>query len=141
MAWASGQRVKNGQYTIQKEIGQGGFGITYRATDSKGQRFVIKTLNDTVQRRSDFDKFQQDFLNEALRLAKCTHPHVVKIYEVFQEGGLWCMVMEYIDGEDLANRVVNWGTLPETEALGYIQQIGEALAVVHKTVKIWRVSP
>ncbi|WP_017715532.1 serine/threonine-protein kinase [Kamptonema formosum] len=132
MAWASGQPVKNGHYTIQKEIDQGGFGITYGATDSKGQRFVIKTLNDTVQRRPDFDKFQQDFLNEALRLAKCTHPHVVKIYEVFQEGGLWCMVMEHIDGEDLANRAVNWGTLPETEALGYIQQIGEALAVVHR---------
>jgi len=132
MAWASGQPVKNGQYTIQKEIGQGGFGITYRATDSKGQRFVIKTLNDTVQRRYDFDKFQQDFLNEALRLARCTHRHIVKIYEVFQEGWLWCMVMEYIDGEDLANRVVNRGTLPEPEALGYIQQIGEALAVVHR---------
>jgi serine/threonine protein kinase len=132
MAWASGQRVKNGDYTIQKEIGQGGFGITYLATDSNGKPVVIKTLNDTVQRRPDFDKFQQDFLNEALRLAKCTHPHIVKIYELFQEGGLWCMVMEYIDGEDLANRVVNRGTLPEPEALGYIQQIGEALAVVHR---------
>lgn len=98
--------------------------------DNNGRYVVIKTLNDTVQKRSNFTKFQQDFLNEALRLAKCSHPHTVQIYEV-KEGALWCMVMEYIDGEDLFSRVENQGTLPEAEALRYIQQIGEALTVVH----------
>jgi serine/threonine protein kinase len=41
-------------------------------------------------------------MNEALCLAKCHHPHVVEVYEVFQEGDLWCMVMELLDGTNLA---------------------------------------
>jgi len=131
MAWASGQKLQGGKYTIEQELGEGGFGITYRARDNNGQKVVIKTLNETVQRRADFAKFQQDFLNEALRLARCSHPHIVRVDEVIQEGQLWCIVMEYIDGEDLASRVENKGALPEVEALRYIQQIGEALTVVH----------
>lgn len=55
----------------------------------------------------------------------------MRIDQVIQEGALWCMVMEYIDGEDLANLVENQGALSEAQALRYIQQIGEALTVVH----------
>lgn len=131
MVWESGNQLQSGKYTIDKELGEGGFGITYRARDNNGRDFVIKTLNKTLQRRPDFAKFQQDFLNEAIKLAKCTHPHIVRIDEVIQEGALWCMVMEYIDGEDLANLVENQGALSEVNALRYIQQIGAALTVVH----------
>jgi len=131
MAWAVGQRLQGSKYTIEQELGEGGFGITYRARDNQGRIVVIKTLNDTVQRRPDFAKFQQDFLNEALRLAKCSHPHIVQVDEVIQEGQLWCIVMEYIDGENLGTRIENQGALSEAEALRYIHQIGEALTVVH----------
>ncbi len=131
MDWALGQKLQNGKYTIDKQLGEGGFGITYRAVDQDERYVVIKTLNDTVQRRLDFAKFQQDFLNEAIKLAKCTHPHIVQIHEVIQEGELWCIVMEYIHGKDLASLVEQEGALPEAEALRYIQQIGEALTVVH----------
>src|SRR4028119_568233 len=131
MAWAGGQRLQGSKYTIEQELGEGGFGITYRARDHQGRIVVIKTLNDTVQRRPDFAKFQQDFLNEALRLAKCSHPHIVQVDEVIQEGQLWCIVMEYIDGENLGTRIENQGALSEAEALRYIHQIGEALTVVH----------
>ncbi|WP_086689307.1 serine/threonine-protein kinase [Nostoc sp. T09] len=131
MVWASGQQLQGGKYTIEKELGEGGFGITYRARGNNGRFVVIKTLNDKVQRRPDFDKFQQDFLNEAIKLAKCNHPHIVQIDEVIHENTIWCIVMEYIDGENLAHRVEHQGILPEAEALRYIQQIGEALTVVH----------
>jgi serine/threonine protein kinase len=131
MGWLSGQQLQNGKYTIEKELGEGGFGITYRARDNHGNFVVIKTLNDAIQKRADFAKFQQDFLNEAIKLAKCSHPHIVQIYEVIHENDLWCMVMEYIDGEDLGSFVENQGILSETEALRYIQQIGSALTVVH----------
>ncbi|PHJ64639.1 hypothetical protein VF14_35810 [Nostoc linckia z18] len=130
--WKSGYRLQNGKYTIENDIAQGGFGITYLAIDENNQRVVIKTLNETVQRRPDFAKLQQDFLNEAVKLAKCNHSHVVKVREVFPEGQLWCMAMEYIEGEHLADRVQRLGVLSEAEALGYIQQIGEALTVVHQ---------
>ncbi|MFM5889576.1 MAG: serine/threonine-protein kinase [Dolichospermum sp.] len=131
MAWVSGQQLQDSKYTIEKELGEGGFGITYRARDNQGNYVVIKTLNDAIQKRADFAKFQQDFLNEAIKLAKCSHPHIVQIYEVIHENDLWCMVMEYIDGEDLGSFVENQGVLSETEALRYIQQIGSALTVVH----------
>jgi eukaryotic-like serine/threonine-protein kinase len=131
MVWKSGQQLQDGKYTIEQELGEGGFGITYRAKDHNGRYVVIKTLNDKVQRRPDFTRFQQDFLNEAIKLAKCNHPHIVQIDEVIHEDTLWCIVMEYIDGENLAHQVENKGLLPEAEALRYIQQIGEALTVVH----------
>ncbi|MDB9316466.1 serine/threonine protein kinase [Nodularia spumigena] len=131
MAWLSGQQLQGGKYLIEQELGEGGFGITYRAKDNNGRLVVIKTLNEQVQRRPDFANFQQDFLNEAIKLARCSHPHIVQIHEVIHEDVLWCMVMEYIDGEDLASLVENQGVLSEAEALSYIQQIGEALIVVH----------
>ncbi|MFN6541064.1 MAG: SUMF1/EgtB/PvdO family nonheme iron enzyme [Nostoc sp. EkiNYC01] len=130
--WKSGYQLQNGKYTIENDIAQGGFGITYLARDENNQPVVIKTLNESVQRRPDFAKLQQDFLNEAVKLAKCNHSHVVKVREVFPEGQLWCMAMEYIEGEHLADRVQRLGVLSEAEALGYIQQIGEALTVVHQ---------
>ncbi|MDF5718740.1 MAG: serine/threonine-protein kinase [Rhizonema sp. NSF051] len=129
--WSSTDRLQGGKYTIIRIIAQGGFGITYLARDDKGDLVVIKTLNERLQRQSDFSKFQEDFVREALRLAKCRHPYIVQVEDVFQEGQLWCMVMEYIQGEHLADRVMNRGVLPEAEALLYIHQIGEALTVVH----------
>ncbi|MBV9387622.1 MAG: protein kinase [Chroococcidiopsidaceae cyanobacterium CP_BM_ER_R8_30] len=126
MAWSTGQRLQKGKYTIEQELGLGGFGITYQVRDEHGNSMVVKSLNDPIQKHPDFIKFQQDFLNEALKLARCSHPHIVRIEEVIQEGELWCLVMEYIAGTDLASRVEKTGTLPEAEALLYIRQIGAA---------------
>ncbi|MGB5959157.1 MAG: serine/threonine-protein kinase [Coleofasciculaceae cyanobacterium] len=131
MAWKPGQKLQRGKYTIEKELGQGGFGITYLVKDKQGNQLVVKTLNEWLQRQYDFESFQQDFLNEALRIAKFRHPHIVRVDEVIQEGELWGMIMEYIDGEDLAHRVWKQGALSESEALKYIQQIGEALTLIH----------
>ncbi|MBE9039231.1 serine/threonine protein kinase [Oscillatoriales cyanobacterium LEGE 11467] len=127
-----GQTLLGGKYTINKQLGAGGFGITYLATDENKQQIVIKTLNDTVRQSPDFTKFRQDFQREALRLAKCAHPHIVEIYDFFLEGELPCLVLEYINGEDLASRVHRQGVFSEAEALSYIQQIGSALAVIHE---------
>ena len=71
------------------------------------------------------------YREKAIKLAKCNHPHIVKIYEVINEDDLWCMVMEYIDRENLGTLVENHGVLSEDISLKYIQQIGEALTVVH----------
>ncbi|KAM3115525.1 protein kinase domain-containing protein [Phormidesmis sp. 146-33] len=131
MAWSAGKKLQSGRYTIERKLGEGGFGVTYLAKSQSGKRVVVKTVNEQVQNQPDFAKFQQDFLNEALRLAGCSHQHIVRVDEIIQEERLWCMVMEYIEGEDLATRLKKRGALSEPEALNYIQQIGEALTVVH----------
>lgn len=131
MAWLTGQQLQNGKYTIESLLAIGGFAITYLAKDLDNNCVVIKTLNDKLQKSPEFNRFQQDFVNEALRVKGCQHPHIVKVYELFQEGALWCMVMEYIQGKDLYNLVLEQGPLSEEQALVYIQQIAGALIVVH----------
>ncbi len=132
MAWLAQTQLQNGRYEIETTLGTGGFGITYLAREQMGDRVVIKTLNDKIQKRRDFDQCQQDFLNEALRLAQCRHPHIIRVHQVIQHDSLWCIVMDYIDGTNLGAWVDKDGPLPEAEALRYIHQIGDALHLIHQ---------
>ena len=130
MVWVAGKQLQGGKYTIERVLGHGRFGITYLARDKNDELVVIKTPNDQSLNRPDFERLQRAFVREAFKLASCRHPHIVKAEEPFQEDGLWCIPMEYIAGTTLAER--DRLILPEEEALGYIQQIGEALIEVHK---------
>lgn len=98
MFFGKGETLNNGRYEIEVPLGRGGFGITYRARQTKTQQPVaIKTLNLNQARvRSNFQTLQERFINEAVALAQCQHPNVVKVYpQGFFEGELWCIVMEY----------------------------------------------
>jgi eukaryotic-like serine/threonine-protein kinase len=131
--WTPNQSLKNGKFIVQKVLGGGGFGVTYSALEKRtGQLFAIKTLNPIQQSQGDFAEKQEQFLNEALRLRGCQHPHIVKVHEVIQEAGLWGMVMEYVNGEDLGVYVDKHGHLSEDEALRYVNQVGQALEYVHQ---------
>lgn len=135
--WPPGQQIHNGKYIIEAILGGGGFGVTYRAQNCKENKLVaIKTLNANVQGKPNFREYQTKFVNEALSLARCSHPHVVQVYEVFPEMAgnieLWCMVMELIDGTNLAEYLEDNGILSEAKALPIIQQVGSALSFVHK---------
>ncbi len=131
--WPDGQQLHDGKYIIEEYLGGGGFGETYRAQNRhEGKSVAIKTLNTFQQFQPDFAKTQGKFVNEALSLAKCRHPHIVEVYEMFQEGDLWCMAMELIDGIDLYTHLKENGRLSEQKALSMIQQLGDALSCVHK---------
>lgn len=139
MAWAAGDRLQGGKYTIEKELGRGRFGITYLVKNQKGDRQVIKTLNDdllTSLSKEDRGRLETMFWQEALKLSRCQHEHIVQVAEPFKEGERWCLVMEYIDGVSLADR--RQQILSEPEALRYIQQVGEALIKVHENRLIHR---
>jgi eukaryotic-like serine/threonine-protein kinase len=134
--WQPEQQIHNGKYIIEAILGGGGFGVTYRAQNLKeGKVVAIKTLNANVQGKPNFRELQTKFVNEALSLARCSHPHVVQVYEVFPEMAgnieLWCMVMELIDGTNLAEYLEDNGILSEAKALPMIQQVGSALSFVH----------
>ncbi|NES64339.1 MAG: protein kinase [Okeania sp. SIO2D1] len=135
MAWLPGKKLYGDRYIIQKELGKGGYSITYIAKTNKGDLVVIKTLKDEIFKdknlTSFLEKYQQDFRDEALRLALCQHQNIVQIKNVFTEGKHPCIVMEYVTGEDLGKLVKRKGILSESEALIYIRQIGEALTVIH----------
>ncbi|XZN97293.1 MAG: GUN4 domain-containing protein [Microcoleus sp.] len=131
--WQDGQQLHDGKYIIEEYLGGGGFGETYRAQNlQEGKSVAIKTLNTFQQFQPDFAKTQGKFVNEALSLAKCRHPHIVEVYEMFQEGDLWCMAMELIDGIDLYTQIRENGIFSEPKALSMIQQLGDALTCVHK---------
>ncbi|AFY58169.1 serine/threonine protein kinase [Rivularia sp. PCC 7116] len=129
----TGKTLQGGKYTINQEIGRGGFGITYKATHHfLHQEVVIKTLNHKLQKHPDFAKFERQFQDEARRLASCVHPNIVRVSDFFIEADFPYMVMEYIPGETLGEAFVMPGIpLPEDQAIHYIRQIGAALGAVH----------
>jgi len=138
MAWIAGQMLREGYYTVERELGRGRFGITYLVRKQDGARRVIKALNDDLLQslnQSDRKRLEELFHGEAVTLAKCVHPNIVKVKEPFKEGQQWCFAMDYVDGTSLSDRIL---PLPEMEALNYMQQIGEALEVVHQNRLIHR---
>ena len=129
----AGKTLQGGKYTLEQELGRGGFGITFKATHHYlNQAVVIKTLNETLRREAQFAKFQSQFQDEARRLAACTHPNIVRVSDFFIEDGLPYMVMDYIPGATLDLVVFPDKPLPEAKVIHYIRQIGAALQVVHQ---------
>ncbi|MEA5529751.1 serine/threonine-protein kinase [Dolichospermum sp. UHCC 0684] len=131
--WQPGQQINNGRFIIQgKPLGSGGFGTTYKALEpSTGKLYAIKTLNQQMQLQEDFAEQQVKFINEALTIKGFDHQHILKVHEVIQAGELFGVVMEYIDGVTLFQYVRQKGQLAESEALLYIDQIGQALEYIH----------
>ncbi len=133
MSTLIGKSLQEGKYTLEQELGRGGFGVTFKATHHYlGQTVVLKTLNEAWSQHPDFEQFQQKFQAEARRLALCVHPNIVRVSDFFTEAGLPYMVMDYIPGQTLAEVVFPKQPLLEAIALHYVRQVGEALKVVHQ---------
>ncbi|MBE9127511.1 MULTISPECIES: serine/threonine protein kinase [unclassified Coleofasciculus] len=128
-----GKTLQGGKYTLEQELGRGGFGVTFKATHHYlGQVVVIKTLNESMHLHPDFSRFQRLFQDEARRLALCIHPNIVRVSDFFIEAGWPYMVMDYVEGQTLQALVLQGKPLSEATAIHYIRQIGEALKVVHQ---------
>ena len=117
-----------GPYRIDASIGAGGMGEVYRALDTRlGRDVAIKVLPAAGAaepvRRERFDR-------EARAVAALSHPHVCALYDVGQEGDTRFLVMEYLEGDTLADRLAA-GALPVREALRYGAQMAAALAAAH----------
>ena len=127
MAFAPGTRF--GPYEISAQIGVGGMGEVYRATDTNLSRQVaIKVLPDAVA--ADTDRLAR-FDREARTLAALNHPNIAAIFGVEKGAGTTALVMELVEGPTLADRIVQ-GAIPVDEALPIARQIAEALEAAHE---------
>lgn len=147
MELQSGTNLCDGKYTIEAKIGEGGFGITYKAIQNGLNRVVcIKeyfpagkctraTKKNTVfvQGTSEqvFEKYRQAFVREAKMLATLHHPNIVEVLDVFDENNTSYMVMTFVKGKSLQQIVETRGKLPYPETVNYIAQITNAVGYIH----------
>ncbi|HAH48803.1 MAG TPA: hypothetical protein DCM07_28980, partial [Planctomycetaceae bacterium] len=124
-----------GEYQIYNIIGQGGMGIVFRALDPKLNRIVaIKVMSPLLAVNPNAKK---RFLREAQAAAAVSHPHIVTIHAV-DEDKLPYLVMEYVVGQSLQQKLDKVGSLKVTEILRIGSQIAEGLAAAHKQGLIHR---
>jgi Tol biopolymer transport system component/predicted Ser/Thr protein kinase len=121
--------MKLGPYEIEKIIGAGGMGEVYRARDTRLERSVaIKVLAPHLAENPDH---RQRLEREAKAVSSLSHPNICRLYDVGHENGVDFLVMEFIDGETLADRLAR-GPLPVEEVLRFGVQIADALERAHK---------
>ena len=140
--------MKHGEYRIERELGHGGFGVTYSAVQvGLNRRVAIKeffmseycnrdaeTSHVTVPSEGSKElvaRFRNKFIKEAQNIASLKHSHIISIYDVFEDKGTAYYVMEYLDHGSLADLVKRQGRLPEADALRYTRQIADALRYIH----------
>lgn len=122
-------------YKILAQLGQGGMGVVYKAWDTALERWVaLKMIHPTL---AEDEKFLKRFRAEARALAKLENPNIVIVFDLQEtESGL-CIVMQYVEGANLAARLQN-GPLPFAAALPIIKQILTALGHAHQVGVIHR---
>lgn len=123
-------------YEIEGEIGRGGMGIVYSARDLMLKRRVaIKVLPPDLAFR---EEIRTRFMREAQTAARLSHPNIVPIHAVGEEGGLVYFVMGFVDGESLAARLRRRERLPVEEARRIMKETADALGLAHAMSVIHR---
>jgi serine/threonine protein kinase len=127
MTLAAGSRL--GPYEIVSPLGAGGMGEVYRARDTRLDRTVaIKVLASHL---SASPEVRQRFEREAKTISQLSHPHICALHDVGREGDTEYLVMEYLEGETLADRLLK-GPLPLEQTLRFGMQIADALDKAHR---------
>src|SRR5712692_9315587 len=133
MALAPGARL--GPYEIVSLVGAGGMGEVYKAKDTRLDRTVaIKILPPQLAADS---QFSERFEREARAISQLDHPHICALYDVGEQDGTAFLVMQYLEGETLAQRLEH-GALPLDQALQIAIQIADALDKAHRAGIIHR---
>lgn len=146
--------VLHGTYRIESYLSSGGFGNTYIAKNIEfGETYAVKeffvkgvcqrdcdSTTISVSNSENTDSFAQQkekFKKEARRLRSLNNPHIVKVYDLFEENGTAYYVMDYVDGESLSTRLTRTNTpLTESVVLNYLSQILDGLDAIH-AAGIW----
>lgn len=143
-----GDMLQNGKYKIAKVLGQGGFGITYLAIHTLlDKKVAIKEFfpKDFCDRDSDTNhitlgtasssklvaKLRLKFVKETKNIAKLSHPNIVPIQDIFEENNTAYYIMDYIDGQSLADMLKSSGAFTQHKALHYIRHVASAIGYMH----------
>jgi TonB family protein len=134
-------RVLAERYHIEKVIGRGGMGAVYRATDQRlGRPVAVKVIMVPSAEPEARERLRQRFLREAQTAARLRHPNIVTVhdYGTDAELGLDYLVMELMEGEDLATRVSRAGPLAPAAAVELLAQAARGLAAGHRAGLVHR---
>ena len=141
--------LQSGKYKIVRVLGQGGFGNTYVGINTTFndkvaiKEFFMQGINyrddatgsitvSLERNKPQFEEQLEKFKKEALRIRKLDNPHIVKVHDLFEENGTAYYVMDYIDGENLAERLKRTGKpMNESEIRELLLQVLDALKKVH----------
>jgi len=135
--------ILQNRYRIVRLLEQGGMGAVYRAWDTRlGVPIALKemTLQPGLTPHA-LAQLHRQFQQEAMVLARLSHPHLVRVTDFFEEGDNVYLVMDFVEGESLAERIGREGPLPEAQVLAWAGQLLDALAychtqgVIHRDVK------
>ena len=119
-----------GPYQIVEKVGAGGMGSVYRARDTRLDRSVaIKVLPEGL---SNDPRLRERLAQEARSISALSHPNICALYDIGHEDGIDYLVMEFIEGETLADRLTRTGALPLRQALAYGADIAAALDAAHR---------
>ena len=140
-----GTHLQNGKFSLGRVLGEGGFGITYLGAHRHLQRTVaIKELfperamrhgttvsvPDSQQR--DFHMEKERVLEEARALIRLDSPHIVEVQDAFLENNTAYIVMEYLEGESLQERIDTVGSLPPDDVRRIAMAVCDALTEIHR---------
>ena len=141
--------ILHGTYKIESYLASGGFGNTYLAKNIEfDETYAIKEFfvkgvcqrdgNSTTisvsnaENTNSFEQQREKFKKEARRLRSLSNPHIVKVYDLFEENGTAYYVMDYVDGENLSARLKRTNApLAESEVRNYSNQILDGLEAIH----------
>ena len=125
-----GATVLGNRYEILRKIGDGGMAFVYQARDKLLNRIVaVKVLRPEFV---DDQEFLVKFKREAEAVASLSHPNIVNVYDVGEDGKVHYIVMEYVDGQNLKEIIQDEGRLEEYTALDIAKQIARALSAAHR---------
>ena len=141
--------ILHGTYKIESYLASGGFGNTYLAKNIEfDETYAIKEFfvkgvcqrdgNSTTisvsnaENTNSFEQQREKFKKEARRLRSLSNPHIVKVYDLFEENGTAYYVMDYVDGENLSSRLKRTNApLAESDVRNYLNQILDGLEAIH----------
>lgn len=137
--WSQSAGTIGKRYKVIKELGRGGMGVVYMAEDLHlGRNVAFKVLSEEFKANTEMVRI---FIREAKSLAKLSHPYIVSIFDAGEEGGIYYIIMEFVEGKDFKEMLGDNRRLPLAAGVQVFTQLSQAmdyahsLKIIHRDIK------